>query len=109
MGVSLPAISPSVSDDNINLGDKDSIRRRALWTLEGKTDVGTFSKVEIPELDTAGAAKKPFDLRMSPALVVILKDTDLDFSYQAVLPSRPRSKLWRRSEFPHGQQARLVR
>ncbi|KAI0921992.1 hypothetical protein AcW2_006809 [Taiwanofungus camphoratus] len=67
MGVSLPAISPSVSDDNINLGDKDSIRRRALWTLEGKTDVGTFSKVEIPELDTAGAAKKPFDLPTRPS------------------------------------------
>ncbi|THH01738.1 hypothetical protein EW026_g989 [Hermanssonia centrifuga] len=52
MGVSLPTIAASVVDDNINLGDKDSIRRRALWTLEGRTDVGAFSKVEIPELNT---------------------------------------------------------
>lgn len=63
MGVSLPAISASVPDDNINLGDKDSIRRRALWTLEGKTDVGAFSKVEIPELDSAPAEKR-FEFRM---------------------------------------------
>lgn len=49
----MPAIPASVSEDNINLGDKDSIRRRALWTLEGKTDVGAFSRVEIPELDSA--------------------------------------------------------
>lgn len=63
MGVTLPSIPLSVSDDNINLGDKDSIRRRALLTLEGKTDVGSFSKVEIPEL-SAGEIKKSFDFRM---------------------------------------------
>ena len=51
MGVSLPDLPISVSEDNINFGDKDSIRRRALWALEGKGDVA-FSKVEIPELDT---------------------------------------------------------
>lgn len=60
MGISLP---PSNSDDNINLGDKDSIRRRALWTLEGKTDVGSFSKVAIPELGNTEVEKKPFDFR----------------------------------------------
>ncbi|KAF7792101.1 hypothetical protein EIP86_003131 [Pleurotus ostreatoroseus] len=66
MGVSLPAIPVSVTEDNINLGDKDSIRRRALWTLEGKTDVGAFSKVEIPELDSAPAEKR-FEFPTKPS------------------------------------------
>ena len=51
MGVSIPDLPPSTSDDNINFGDTDSIRRRALWALEGKSDV-PYSKVEIPELST---------------------------------------------------------
>jgi hypothetical protein len=60
MGVSLPDM-PSVSfDDNANLGEKDSIRRRALWALEGKHDV-SFSKVEIPELTTPDVEKLMFD------------------------------------------------
>ncbi|KAH9943014.1 uncharacterized protein BXZ73DRAFT_40176 [Epithele typhae] len=50
MGIALPSIPISSSEDNINLGDKDSIRRRALWALEGKDAGNTFS-VEIPELD----------------------------------------------------------
>ncbi|THH33743.1 hypothetical protein EUX98_g474 [Antrodiella citrinella] len=66
MGVTLPAIPLSISDDNINLGDKDSIRRRALWALEGKTDVGSFAKVEIPELG-GGDARKPFDFPTKPS------------------------------------------
>ncbi|KAF9246888.1 hypothetical protein BU15DRAFT_69745 [Melanogaster broomeanus] len=49
MGVSLPDLPSAHSDDNINLGDKDSIRRRALWALEGKPDL-PFSKVEIPDI-----------------------------------------------------------
>lgn len=61
MGFSLPAVSSS-KEDNINLGDKDSIRRRALLALEGKTDVGSFSKVEIPELNTPDIEKR-FDFR----------------------------------------------
>ncbi|KAI9433308.1 hypothetical protein H4582DRAFT_2112897 [Lactarius indigo] len=36
MGVALPTLLASNSEDNMNLGDKDSIRRRALWALEGK-------------------------------------------------------------------------
>ncbi|CCM04026.1 uncharacterized protein FIBRA_06183 [Fibroporia radiculosa] len=70
MGVSLPSVPPSSSDDNINLGDKDSLRRRALWTLEGKTDVGSFSKVEIPEFDAveaASAPKRPFEFPSKPS------------------------------------------
>lgn len=42
--------SISSSDDN---GEKDSIRRRALWALEGKPDAGvlsSYSKVEIPDV-----------------------------------------------------------
>ena len=45
MGVSMLTPAPSV-EDNINLGDKDSIRRRALLALEGKADVGAFSRVD---------------------------------------------------------------
>ncbi|KAG6830628.1 hypothetical protein H0H92_015720 [Tricholoma furcatifolium] len=61
MGVSIPDLPHSTSEDNINLGDKDSIRRRALWALEGKPDMA-FSKVEIPELSTPVMEKMMFDL-----------------------------------------------
>ncbi|KAG6919315.1 hypothetical protein DXG01_007448 [Tephrocybe rancida] len=61
MGVTIPDLPPTTSDDNINLGEKDSIRRRALWALEGKPDVA-FSKVEIPELSTPVMEKMMFDL-----------------------------------------------
>ncbi|KAL4241380.1 hypothetical protein ABKN59_000100 [Abortiporus biennis] len=67
MGVSLPTIPLSVSDDNINLGDKDSVRRRALWALEGKTDVGSFSRVSIPELETSEAENKPYEFPTKPS------------------------------------------
>jgi hypothetical protein len=60
MGVSVPDLPPSTSEDNINLGEKDSIRRRALWALEGKPDV-SYSKVEIPELSTPVMEKMIFD------------------------------------------------
>ena len=64
MGVSLPSIPLSSSEDNINLGDKDSIRRRALWALEGKDSAGSYS-VEIPELDAPEVPKRSsFDFRM---------------------------------------------
>jgi hypothetical protein len=65
MGVALPELPVSHSDDNINLGDKDSVRRRALWALEGKPDV-PYSKVEIPELSELSgldAEKKVFEFR----------------------------------------------
>jgi hypothetical protein len=64
MGVSVPDLPVSSSEDNINLGEKDSIRRRALWALEGKPDL-TVSKVEIPELSTPDIEKSLFDFRMS--------------------------------------------
>ncbi|KAG2013462.1 hypothetical protein CC2G_010374 [Coprinopsis cinerea AmutBmut pab1-1] len=60
MGVTLPELPPSSSDHNVNFGDKDSIRRRALWALEGKPDVA-FTKVEIPELSTPDVEKMMFD------------------------------------------------
>ncbi|KAF9569452.1 hypothetical protein CPC08DRAFT_183985 [Agrocybe pediades] len=56
MGVALPDLPPSTSEDNINLGEKDSIRRRALWALEGKPDV-SFNKVEIPDITTPDVQK----------------------------------------------------
>lgn len=69
MGVSLPDLPASSLEDNINLGEKDSIRRRALWALEGKHDV-SFSKVEIPELSTPDIEKVMFDFceRRFPSL-----------------------------------------
>lgn len=63
MGVSVPDLPISSSEDNINLGEKDSIRRRALWALEGKPDL-MVSKVEIPELSTPDIEKSLFDFRM---------------------------------------------
>ncbi|OJA07685.1 hypothetical protein AZE42_01879 [Rhizopogon vesiculosus] len=66
MGVSLPDLPPAHSDDNINLGDRDSIRRRALWALEGKPDVA-FSKVEIPDM-TSPDLTKSFEFSTKPAL-----------------------------------------
>jgi hypothetical protein len=66
MGVSVPDLPASVSDDNINLGEKDSIRRRALWALEGKPDV-SYVKVEIPELSTPDIDKKIFDFPSKPS------------------------------------------
>ncbi|KAF8665791.1 hypothetical protein AX16_000236 [Volvariella volvacea WC 439] len=64
MGLTLPDIPTSISDDNVNLGDKDSIRRRALMALEGKPDM-SFSKVEIPELTTPVMEKMMFDFSTS--------------------------------------------
>ncbi|KAI0637689.1 hypothetical protein C8Q77DRAFT_1153414 [Trametes polyzona] len=66
MGVSLPTLPQSSSEDNINLGDKDSVRRRALWALEGKPAVGNFS-VEIPELDASEVPKRSFDFPSKPS------------------------------------------
>ncbi|KAI9063433.1 hypothetical protein FKP32DRAFT_1651102 [Trametes sanguinea] len=66
MGISLPALPTTSPEDNINLGDKDSVRRRALWALEGKTPVGNFS-VEIPELDAPEAPKRSFDFPSKPS------------------------------------------
>ena len=58
--MTLPDLPPSASEVNINLGEKDSIRRRALWALEGKPDV-SYNKVEIPELSTPDVEKMMFD------------------------------------------------
>ncbi|EKM59575.1 uncharacterized protein PHACADRAFT_250171 [Phanerochaete carnosa HHB-10118-sp] len=66
MGVSMLNASSSSAEENINLGDKDSIRRRALLALEGKTDVGAFSKVEIPELGTP-VLERGFDFPSKPS------------------------------------------
>lgn len=63
MGVSLPKLPSSNSDNNVNLGDRDSIRRRALLALEGKPDT-SFSKVEIPEIGTPDLEKPSFDFCM---------------------------------------------
>lgn len=56
MGISLPDLPPSTSDDNVNFGEKDSIRRRALLALEGKPDVA-FNKVEIPDFSSSDTEK----------------------------------------------------
>ncbi|TFK74434.1 hypothetical protein BDN72DRAFT_875204 [Pluteus cervinus] len=66
MGVTVPELPPSTSEDNINLGEKDSIRRRALWALEGKPEMA-FSKVEIPELGTPDLEKIAFEFSTKPS------------------------------------------
>ena len=62
MGVTLPELPPSSSDDNINFGDRDSIRRRALQALEGRGDFGSSKpQVEIPDFNSQGVPQKPSD------------------------------------------------
>ncbi|KAJ3979609.1 hypothetical protein F5890DRAFT_1478404, partial [Lentinula detonsa] len=55
----LPDLPASSSEGNII--EKDSVRRRALWALEGKQDNASFSKVEIPELSSNEDEKKMFN------------------------------------------------
>ncbi|KAF8897163.1 hypothetical protein BD779DRAFT_1489245 [Infundibulicybe gibba] len=66
MGVSVPDLPPSVSEDNVNFGDKDSIRRRALWALEGKPEVA-FTRVEIPDITTPDIEKMMFEFPTKPS------------------------------------------
>ncbi|PBK73035.1 hypothetical protein ARMSODRAFT_1082401 [Armillaria solidipes] len=66
MGVAVPDLPQSNSDDNITFGDKDSVRRRALWALEGKQDV-SYSKVEIPELETSSNDMLGFEFPSKPS------------------------------------------
>ena len=72
MGISLPDLPPSNAEDNVNLGEKDSIRRRALWALEGKPDL-SYPKVEIPELSTPKMEKfmSEFCMCVSFALSIV--------------------------------------
>jgi len=67
MGMSVPDLPPSTSEDNINLGEKDSIRRRALLALEGKADI-TFNKVEIPDFSTSDMDKAMCKLMLMVSL-----------------------------------------
>ena len=60
MGVELPAQDREL---NINLGDRDSVRRRALWALEGKGGADSFAPVEIPVLNTPELERRLFELR----------------------------------------------
>ena len=71
MGVAVPDLPTSLSDDNIHMGDKDSVRRRALWALEGKPDV-PYSKVEIPELSALDNEKKAFEFRECRVVLLLL-------------------------------------
>ncbi|KAH7930270.1 hypothetical protein BV22DRAFT_1125008 [Leucogyrophana mollusca] len=66
MGVSIPDLPAAHSDDNVNFGDKDSIRRRALWALEGKPDLA-FSKVEIPDMSTPDLSKTGYEFPTKPS------------------------------------------
>ena len=63
MGVELPAQDREL---NINLGDRDSVRRRALWALEGKGGADSFAPVEIPVLNTPELERRLFELREYP-------------------------------------------
>jgi hypothetical protein len=88
MGISLPDLPVSMSEDNINLGEKDSIRRRALWALEGKPDV-SFAKVEIPDnIDEPDFGSSFSSVFPSSLLTYVL-------SYSQILfPVRFRGDIW---------------
>ncbi len=104
MGVSLPSIPLSSSEDNINLGDKDSIRRRALLALEGKESGSNFS-VEIPELDAPDVPKRSFDFRTYDQFLPLASFVKMRFSFQAVLPPWHGSWIRWRAQQHDGQQA----
>ncbi|KAH8984608.1 hypothetical protein EDB92DRAFT_1950669 [Lactarius akahatsu] len=72
MGVTLPALSTSNSEDNVTLGDKDSIRRRALWALEGKPSPDGFSPVEIPELGSPEIERRISELPSKPSFPPVI-------------------------------------
>ncbi|OCH85150.1 hypothetical protein OBBRIDRAFT_860406 [Obba rivulosa] len=61
MGLPVPLehVSTPAEDMNASLGDRDSLRRRALLALEGKTRMGAFAPVAIPELDTDASDEPP--------------------------------------------------
>lgn len=66
LGIALPDLPATSSEDNINFGDKDSIRRRALLVLEGRSEFSPSSRtVEIPDLNSAPVPQKFFELRKS--------------------------------------------
>ncbi|KAI5124770.1 hypothetical protein M0805_005404 [Coniferiporia weirii] len=70
MGVALPDLPPSSSDDNVNFGDRDSIRRRALMALEGRNNFNfSTSTVEIPELSNQGVPQKSFEPKVPSAML----------------------------------------
>jgi hypothetical protein len=104
IGVALPTISTSNSEDNMSLGDKDSIRRRALWALEGKPNPDGFSPVEIPELSTPEIERRLSVLRMFASIFFFPQLTPR-YSEQAVVPSF--HQLYLRFEWPH-RHKRLV-
>ncbi|KAI9510968.1 hypothetical protein F5148DRAFT_1281329 [Russula earlei] len=63
---SLPYPLPSAKI-TLALGDKDSIRRRALWALEGKPSADGFSPVEIPELSSPEIERRISELPSKPS------------------------------------------
>ena len=64
MGVALLDLPASTMEDNVNFGDKDSIRRRALLALEGKSDfISSRSTVEIPDLSGQGLPQRLHETR----------------------------------------------
>lgn len=64
MGKALLDLPASSLDDNVNFGDKDSIRRRALLALEGKSEFSPRNAtVEIPDLSGLGLPQRTQDIR----------------------------------------------
>jgi hypothetical protein len=91
MGVScvtLPMLSTSNSEDNMSLGDKDSIRRRPLWALEGKPSPDGFSPVEIPELSTPEIERRISELVWSFPFFIscVFSPTAQQASSRSLLP-----------------------
>jgi hypothetical protein len=106
MGVAEPDL-PAFSDDNINLGDKDSIRRRALWALEGKPDV-PFAKVEIPELASSETEKRALDFANRPSYPPVGSAVGFNASLNPHLAKRDSFKLLASSSSSKDQLHTLV-
>ena len=100
MGVSVPDLPAPKTEDNINLGDKDSIRRRALWALEGKPDV-SYSKVEIPELASPQTENPGFNFRELFSVLHYDRILKPKYSEQTILPSWNWSWIWQWFEYPY--------
>ena len=109
MGVSLPALSTSGSEDNISLGDKDSVRRRALWALEGKPSPDDFSPVEIPELNTPEIERRISELRTDTHLPLLRTHSYIIQRSEQALVSSFYGQFQFRLEWPrqHARHARL--
>ena len=73
MGATIPTLSPSNSEDNMNPSDKDSIRCCALWVSEGEPCPDSFSPIEIPKLIASEIEHRISELSMITSIFYPLR------------------------------------